>query len=210
MQTMLSILTLMGAWYALGSISVASESRIANEAGQTKPLQAGVKIPEVAVKNPQGDTVNLASLHSDRPVVLVFFRGGWCPICTRHTGELIKIYPQVKELGAELVGISPDDTIHSKENIANNSIPFQILSDSDVTAAKAFGLAFQVDDETLEKYKGFGIDLEKASGFQHHVLPVPAVYIVDQSGKIVFAHSNPDYRERLDTSQIISELKKMQ
>jgi peroxiredoxin len=209
MQRLLSILTSFCALSVLGSFCVAVEPRVAKEAGQTEPLKSGVKIPEVAVKNPIGDTVELSSLHKERPVVLVFFRGGWCPICTRHTGDLIKIYPQVKELGAELVGISPDDIAHSQENVADNSIPFQILSDADVTAAKAFGLAFQVDDETLKKYKGFGIDLVKASGFDHHVLPVPAVYIVDQSGKIVFAHSDPDYRERLDTSRIISELKKM-
>jgi peroxiredoxin len=140
---------------------------------------------------------------------LVFFRGGWCPICTRHTQQLIKIYPEVKEMGAELVGISPDDTEHSKDNIAKSSIPFPIFSDADVAAAKAFGLAFRVDDATVLLYKGFGIDLEKASGFDHHALPIPAVYIVDQSGEIAFAHSNPDYHERLDTDRILSELKKL-
>lgn len=108
-----------------------------------------------------------------------------------------------------MVGISPDTPENSKANRAENAIPFPILSDPDVAAAKAFGLAFRVDDETLQRYKGFGIDLEKASGAQHHALPVPAVYVVDKSGKILFAHSNPDYRERLDTKTIISELEKL-
>jgi peroxiredoxin len=192
------------------SIGAADEASIASDARETKPLRAGDSIPDVAVKNPRGESVKLSSLHQDRPVVLVFFRGGWCPICTRHTQQLIQAYPQVKESGAELVGISPDDAEHSQENVETNSIPFSILSDADVAAAKAFGLAFQVDDATVQRYKGFGIDLEAASGFQHHALPIPAVYIVDKSGKIVFAHSDPNYRQRLDTDRILAELKKLQ
>ena len=77
-----------------------------------------------------------------------------------------------------------------------------------MVATKTFGLAFTVDDATITKYKGFGIDLKKASGHDHHALPVPAVYIVDKSGKITFAHSNPDYKKRLDIETILAELKK--
>lgn len=209
MNGYLFVFAVMAVTVTLGSAAVADKPRIVKEAKDTMPIQVGESLPEVSLQNSRGDQVAWSSLHQQNPLVLVFFRGGWCPICTKHTGDLIKIYPQVRELGAELVAISPDDSEHSQENVTNNSIPFQILSDSNVKAAKAFGLAFEVDGATLEKYKGFGIDLEKASGFQHHVLPVPAVFIVDRSGKIVFAHSDPDYRERLDTSRIISELKKM-
>jgi len=194
----------------MASISFAQEANIAKDPKETTPLKAQTSVPDVTVKNSEGESVRLGSLHQDHPVVLVFFRGGWCPICTRHTRQLIKVYPEVKEMGAELVGISPDDTEHSKENIAKSSIPFPIFSDADVAAAKAFGLAFRVDDATILRYKDFGIDLEKASGFDHHALPIPAVYIVDKSGQIAFAHSNPDYRERLDTDHILSELKKLQ
>lgn len=122
---------------------------------------------------------------------------------------MIKIYPQIKELGVKLVGISPDSPKNSTENLTMNSIPFPILSDADVVAAKAFGLAFMVDAPTITKYKGFGIDLEKASGRDHHALPIPAVYIVDQKGKVVFAHSDANYRQRLDTKTILAEVKKL-
>lgn len=208
MKLVLSI-SVLTAVLVLASNGLADERSIAKDAKATKPLKAGAAIPDLSLKNSEGDPISLASLHKEHPVVLVFFRGGWCPICTRHTAALIKAYPQVKELGAELVGISPDDTAHSKGNVAKNSIPFPILSDADVGAARAFGIAFRVDDQTLSQYKGFGIDLEKASGQQHHALPVPAVFIVDEAGKIVFAHSNPDYRERLDIGKILSELKKL-
>lgn len=187
----------------------AEENPIASEAKATTPLKAGAEVPEVSVQSSDGEEVTIASLHEKRPVILVFFRGGWCPFCTRHTGELIKAYPEIQALDADLVGISPDSPENSKSNAEKNSVPFPLCSDASLQAARAFGLAFKVDDATLTKYKGFGIDLEKASGQQHHALPIPAVYIVDKSGKITFAHSNPNYRERLDTKTIIAELKKL-
>jgi len=187
----------------------AADKPIAVAPEKTAPLKAGEMIPELELKNASGDEVSLASLHEKQPVVLVFFRGGWCPICSRHAAELIKAYPEIKELGAEMVGISPDSVESSQANVEKNNIGFSILSDADVSAAKAFGLAFKVDDATVTKYKGFGIDLEKASGQPHHALPIPAVYIVDKTGTIVFAHSNPDYRQRLDAKKIVEELKKV-
>lgn len=209
MKMMNASLVAVVATACLATLAVAADTPVAKDAKETKPLAAGADVPDVTLKDVDGEAVPIASLYKKGPVVLVFFRGGWCPICTRHTGALIKAHPQIKELGAELVGISPDNTESSQANVAKNSIPFPILSDSDVAAAKAFGLAFRVDDETLKKYKGFGIDLEKASGQQHHALPVPAVFIVDKTGKIAFAHSDPDYRQRLDTERIVSELKKL-
>jgi peroxiredoxin len=203
------MLAAAGVVIATASSGLADEQPIAADAKETMPLKVGSVVPDVSVQTPSGEKMTIASLHADRPVVLVFFRGGWCPICSRHTAELIKAYANIKELGADMVGISPDSVEGSKANIDKNKIAFPILSDSEVSAARAFGLAFKVDDDTLSKYKGFGIDLEKASGQQHHALPIPAVYIVDKSGRIVFAHSNPDYRQRLDTKTIIAELKKL-
>jgi len=195
---------------ALSQFALAEDGpAVADTAEATQPLDAGESIPVVSVKDASGQPVALKTLHQDRPVVLVFFRGGWCPICTRHTRELIKIYPEIKAMGADLVGISPDSPMSSKANVAKNAIPFQVLSDADVAATKAFGLAFEVDPTTLERYKGFGIDLEKASGFSHHALPIPAVYIVRPTGVIAFAHSDPNYRKRLDAKQILQELRKL-
>ena len=192
------------------STSVSADDKpIAVAPEKTAPLKVGEKVPGLKLKNASGDEVSLASLHEKQLVVLVFFRGGWCPICSRHTAELIKAYPEIKELGAEMVGISPDSVESSQANVEKSKIGFPILSDADVSAAKAFGLAFKVDDATVTKYKGFGIDLEKASGQPHHALPIPAVYIVDKTGTIVFAHSNPAYRQRLETKAIVAELKKV-
>lgn len=186
---------------------VATEERpVAKNAKSVVPLRTGDTLPDVSVQDATGRSV---SLHLERPLVIVFFRGSWCPVCTRHFQELIKVQPQVAELGATIVAVSPDNVDRTKVNMEKLKVPFALLSDSDITAARAFGLAFQVDETTRAKYKGFGIDLEQASGNDHHALPVPAVYIVDPSGRIRFAHSNPDYGQRLDVQTILTELKKL-
>ena len=183
--------------------------QIANDPKDTKPLEVGATVPDVEITGTDGKAVRLSSLYRDKPMVVVFFRGGWCPICTRHTQELIKVYPKVQEFGAELIGVSPDAVANSKSNHEKNDVPFPFYSDAQVEASSAFGLAFRVDDQTLTKYKGFGIDLESASGHQHQALPIPAVYVINQEGKIVFAHSDPDYRQRLEPNKVLSVLESL-
>ena len=78
-----------------------------------------------------------------------------------------------------------------------------MLSDSTTEAAQAFGLAFQIDDETFKMFKGYGIDLEDASGEDHHILPVPALFIVDTDGVIRFDYINPDYKVRIDPEKVL-------
>jgi peroxiredoxin len=193
---------------ALSPAVNAQQVPIATEATATKPLSKGVKVPDVNLTTSDGKIVPLASLHQAKPLIIVFFRGGWCPICSKHTQQLIKVYPQLKENGFEMIGVSPDTAENTKANMEKGSIPFRLYSDSELNASRSFGLAFKVDDATITKYKGFGIDLEKASGQTHHALPIPAIYVVSKEGLITFAHSNPDYRQRLDANVLLKEISK--
>jgi peroxiredoxin len=204
----MTAILLLIAGNAFAQVAVAEDRIVALDAKEVKPLKVGDALPAAVLKDANGKDVKLSDLHVDGPLVIVFFRGSWCPFCTRHIHDLIKVYPEITKLGAKLVAISPDNVEHSQANVAKNAIPFSVLSDSDVTLAKALGLAFQVDDATITKYKGYGIDLNKASGQDHHVLPVPAVFIADKSGKLIFAHSDPDYRQRLEVKTILEELQK--
>ncbi|WP_413431695.1 peroxiredoxin-like family protein [Crateriforma spongiae] len=201
-----AILFSFAATLVLTSITKGDESSVAKSAQETKPIEKGAQMPDAVVRDSSGKETTLKDLSAGKTTVLVFFRGGWCPICTRHTGQLIKAYPQIQSKGAQMVAISPDSPESTTSNLSKNSIPFPVYSDSDLNAAQAFGLAFRVDDATVKKYKGFGIDLESASGRDHHALPIPAVYIVDSTGKIVFAHSDPDYKNRLDPASIVKNL----
>ncbi len=163
----------------------------------------------MGLRTADGETIALRALVAQRPSVLIFYRGGWCPICTEHLSELIDIQDDLTALGYQLLAISPDrpEVLAEADAIANEAgvqATYTLLSDAPMTVSRAFGLAFQVDAETVEQYKEWGIDLEAASGEIHHLLPVPAVYVVGTDGEIVYAHANPDYRDRLDSDKILA------
>jgi len=103
-----------------------------------------------------------------------------------------------QELGYQIFGIAQDSPETNKTSAAKNKLYIPILSDAAIAAAGAFGLVFKVDDKTKTAYKGYGIDLEALYGRAQPLMAVPAVFLIDGSGKIRFSYVNPDYRERLD------------
>jgi peroxiredoxin len=122
-------------------------------------------------------------------------------------GQLQKIVPDLTELGYRIVAVSPDRPEKLRPSVEKNDSGIQLLSDSKMQAARAFGVAFQLDDAMVEKLNGFGIDVEEASGETHHQLPVPAVFLVGRSGRIEFQYVNPDYKVRLDPEVLLAAAK---
>jgi peroxiredoxin len=116
---------------------------------------------------------------------------------------LAGIEKDLQAAGAQLLAISPDQPSKLKETTDREKLGYRLLSDSDAVAAQAFGLAFKVDDATVEKYKTYKIDLDAASGKSHHLLPHPAVFVAGTNGVIRFAHVNPDYKVRLEPAAIL-------
>ena len=122
-------------------------------------------------------------------------------------GQLQKIETELLELGYRILAISPDLPENLKASVEKNSLGYVLLSDSKMEAAKAFGLAFRVDEKGYQRLSGFGIDLESASGEKHHLLPVPAVYLVGEDGIIQFQYVNPNYKVRLTPEVLLAAAK---
>jgi len=176
----------------------------AKETGDRYGLKVGDPAPEVTVRTANAAPFNLAEAYAARPTMVIFYRGGWCPFCNEHLKDVAKIRDDLNEAGVQILAISPDRPVELKKTLAEHDLPYQLLSDSDMKAAEAFEIAFQVDASTLTRYEEYGIDLEEASGRDHHKLPVPSVFIVDTDGVIRFAHSNPDYKVRLSQQQMLA------
>ncbi|MGN8224773.1 peroxiredoxin-like family protein [Gracilimonas sp. BCB1] len=179
----------------------------AASANEVTPLLISSDIPDVSVKNIDGETVNLRDKVYEQPSILVFYRGGWCPYCSRHLADLKKIEEDLYEIGYQILAISPDRPEKLKATLNENELGYTLLSDSPMKATKAFGLAFKVDNETVERYKSLGIDLEGDSGYDHHLLPAPAVYIVNTDGIVRFNYVNPNYKERIDGGVLLTAAK---
>jgi peroxiredoxin len=108
------------------------------------------------------------------------------------------------DAGWQILAIAPDKPSNLKPTVDKNSLGFQVFSDPEAEAITGFGLAWQYSEEMREQYKGYGIDLEDASGQKHHILPVPAVYLMDTDGKVLFQYVNPDYKVRIPADVVLA------
>lgn len=167
------------------------------------PLKVGDAVPDVTLRTEDDKEISLRKLVSEKPTVLIFYRGGWCPFCNRHLQSLAGIEDDLNKAGAQLDAISMDQPSKLKATPDREKLRYHLLSDSEAAAAKAFGIAFKVDDATVAKYKTYGINLDAASGKDHHILPHPAVFIANTNGVIRFAHVNPDYKVRLEPKKVV-------
>jgi len=114
---------------------------------------------------------------------------------------------ELREIGYQIIAISADRPAMLHESLDRHDLGFQLLSDSSMTAAVQFGLAWQVPESMVEKYITYDIDLEGASGQTHHVLPVPAVFVVGTDGVVRFQYVNPNHRVRLDAEVLVATAK---
>lgn len=186
---------------------VLAQNGVAMNASEAKPLSKGSKAPNVILQTVDGKQEDLKSILGGKPTVLVFYRGGWCPFCNTQLAELAQNLPAIQAKGYHLIGISPDLPSNLKATIGKNKLDYPLYSDAKAEALRKFGVAFKVDDVTFNTYKEkYKLDLEKWSGENHHILPVPSVYVIDAKGQIKYSHSNPDYRVRLKASALLAAL----
>lgn len=170
-------------------------------------LKTGAIAPDFELKDPAGKTFKLSDRLSKGPVILAFYRGGWCPFCNKQLHDLQRYLPEFKRLGAELVAISPQTPEKTEWTETKNQLTFTVLSDPDNLVAKKYHLVYRVGAATKTMYSAMGIDLEKTNGSSTPELPVPATYLVNSDGKIVYSFVDQDYKKRADNADIIEALK---
>ena len=169
-------------------------------------IPVGQKVPDIHARDLDGNDVSLSSLYSKGPILLAFYRGGWCPFCATENHALATAYPEYQKRGVTPVTVSVDKPDQEAKTKATYVIPFPVLSDSDATMIEAFHVVNKVDDATLAKMKGFGVDLEGYSGKAHHEIAIPALFLIDRTGVVRWAHSDPDFKVRPSTAQILSAI----
>lgn len=171
-------------------------------------LAIGQSIPAANLHTDQGAPVTLKSVIT-KPTVIIFYRGGWCPYCNLHLSALAAIEPDILAAGFQLIALSPDQPAKLREKPALEKLNYTLLSDNAMEAALGFGVAYKLDDERVAKYKNNKIDLEAASGATHHLLPHPAVFIVDAAGVIRFVHVDANIKVRLEPEKILAAIKEI-
>ena len=171
---------------------------VPDDASDVKPVLIGERAPAFELLTAAGETYTFDPDSREAPAIIVFYRGGWCPYCGAHLMEMRRAEEAVLEMGYELLFLSADSVESLSESLEETDLKYTLLSDNDMVAAKAYGVAFKVDAATVTRYLEHGIDLKKESGRDHLMLPVPAVFIVGTDGEIKFEYVNPNYRVRVD------------
>ncbi|MFU8807096.1 MAG: peroxiredoxin family protein, partial [Bradymonadaceae bacterium] len=169
-------------------------------------LAVGEFIPDVQAKDAKGNDVNLSTLAEGKAMLVVFYRGGWCPFCNFQIRELTQSYSEFSDRDVVPVAISVDRVEESARTQATYTIPFPVLSDQDLAVHKGFGVIQEVAAEDVERMKKMGMDLEESSGRKHHTVAVPGIFLVDGQGVVRWAHANEDYRVRPSIEQLLKVL----
>jgi peroxiredoxin len=171
---------------------------------QVHPLPVGSRAPMFDGVTADGKVRSFTPDGFRRPTIVIFYRGGWCPYCNMQLSDLRLVEPHLREQGFEIVFLSTDRPEILYSSLKAADIHYTLLSDSHLEAAKAFHVAYHLDDATIAKQKQYGVDLEKTTGTTLHELPVPSVFIIDTTGTIRYVYSNPDYKVRLASDALLA------
>ena len=169
-------------------------------------LNVGEIAPDFALPVAAGAMISLSSLLIKGPVVLAFYRGGWCPYCSTELRALQAKLPEITAAGATLVAISPQTPDNSISTAEKFQLAFPVLSDQGNVVAESFGLVFSLPESLRELYRGFGYDLPAVNGDATFRLPLPATYVIDSNGVIAWRFADADYTKRAEPDDVIAIL----
>ncbi|VAX00051.1 AhpC/Tsa family protein GSU0066 [hydrothermal vent metagenome] len=172
-------------------------------------LKIGDDAIDFTLPNAAGEQKKLSNMLQQGPIVLSFYRGGWCPYCNLQFKALNDILPEIKQLGANLIGVSPETPDSSMSTVEKHQLQFEVLSDIGNNIADKYGLVMTVIEKMRPYYLQWGFDIPALNGDDSYQLPVPATYIIDRNQKITECYVNKNYTERMEPSDIISALKNL-
>ena len=169
-------------------------------------LNEGATASDFTLPNLKGEATQLSTLLDEGPVVINFYRGGWCPFCNLEFKSLHDVLQQIRQHDATLVGISPELPDNSMNTAEKHNLQFEVLSDVGNKVADQYGLVMKVPEVIRPLYLEWGLDLPTVNGEESWELPIPATYVINTDGKVVRAYVNKNYTERMEPDDIIKAL----
>ena len=183
---------------------------IAESADMIEPLGVGDSAPRFIVETADGEAFDFDPSKLDRPVILLAFRGGWCPFCNMYLSDMRYAIPEIRDMGIDVLFLSGDRPALLVESLSwetqedIDGLDYTLLSDADAQAAVALGIAFRASERTINRRHEKNDDIVASSMVRHGVLPVPSVFVVDADGVIRFAYTNADYKVRLPADELLA------
>jgi len=177
---------------------------------QEKPegLFINSKAPDFKAKDQNGNEIVLRDIRKKGPVVLLFYRGYWCPYCSKELQKLEDSLSLIKAKGAQIIAVTPEKQEGISKTIEKTKASYSIITDQEMKIMKAYDVAYQVDAKTVSRYKMANIDLAANNGQKPEAiyLPIPAVYIISKDGEIKYGFFDEDYKKQALVKDILSNL----
>lgn len=183
-------------------------TQIADSAENVTPLLNGQMVPSGTLRTADGAPVSFQAMIMQKPSIILFYRGGWCPYCNRQLAGIKDIEQDLVDMGYQVLAISPESPAKLQEQKLETEFAVKLLSDEKLDIIKGFGVGFYVPAETKDRYKSkWNIQLTDEEGSDNAVLPAPALFIADKTGLIKFNYINPNYKVRPSTELILQAAK---
>lgn len=206
MRTKLLAVLFLCAGFGFGAACASTGALVpADSPEAVRPLGVGQALPAAEVIGADGRTVSLASLVADKPTILIFYRGGWCPFCNAHLAALAEIELDLRKLGFQIIGITPDSADKLAATAKETKARYRLVSDRAMQAAGAMGVAFRLSAEAGARYQGNGIDVPPAPDGQGFWQPVPAAFIVSRDGVVRFTYHDADPANPANPQTLVTE-----
>ena len=173
---------------------------------EEKSIKIGETIPNFSLKNAKNEVVNSSDILKNGKMIIAFYRGSWCPYCNLELKALQEKISEFKEKNATLVAISPQSPDNSLTVIEKHHLTFEVLTDKDNVFAKQLGIVFELQDFVLPYYHALGIDLSSFNENTNNSLPIPAVFVVNESSKIIYKFADANYMNRIDIDELLKTL----
>lgn len=172
-----------------------------------RSLAVGAAAPDFSLPDAKGDTVVLSKLLIEGPVVLSFYRGGWCPYCNIQLKTLQNRLGDITAAGGRLVAVSPQTPDNSLSTAEKHGLAFPVLSDVGNAVARSYGLVFTLADDLRPIYDGWGLDLPAANGDESFELPLPATFVIRTDNTVAWRFADADYTKRAEPDDVVAALR---
>lgn len=178
-----------------------------SDKSQLNGLKVGEDAPQLNLTTSSGEQQSLASFYKDQALVVIFYRGYWCPSCNRYLSEFSERSDELKAKGVKLLAITPESYENIKTTKNETGLNFTVISDTDGNVMKAFDVLFEVTEDYQDMIEtNLKASISESNASKKAILPVPATYIIDTTGTIVYRHFDLDYNNRASVDDILKHI----
>lgn len=198
-------------FFILMTIISATHAQKSRNAKDAKGLSAGQMAPLFKAMDADSNLFILEDALEESPVVLIFYRGFWCPVCNKHLGSIQDSLKMIEEAGARVIAISPEKPEYLDVMAEKTGAEFTLLYDEGYKIADAFDVTFKPTSMQLFTYNTvLNGKLKDTHSDNAQLLPIPATYIINVAGKIIWRQFDPNYKNRASVEEILAALKENQ